>query len=231
MTRNAKSDGSNGEATIRKQIMVLDDHPLVCKGLEELLATTPDLRVVAAFGTAAEALEKFQEHVPDLLLLDLSLPGISGFDFLKDLRIQYPELTVIVLSMYEEAIYAERVLRQGAKGYIMKQESGETVIEAIRCVLSGGVYASPRVMSRILDQLASGGRSSEGRTGHELLCDRELQVYVLIGEGHSTKEISEKLGMSTKTVQTHREHIKVKLGLKSSAELSYSAVLWSKKES
>ncbi len=230
MAQIHKSNGSSREEAGKKKIVVLDDHPLVCKGLEELLSTTDDLKIVAMFGTVSEVLKKLEETVPDLLLLDLSLPGISGFDFLKDVRIRFPDLLVVVLSMYEEAIYAERVLRQGAKGYVMKQESGETVIEAIRCVLAGGIYASPRVMSRILMKLSSSGHSPEVRTGHELLCDRELQVYILIGEGLSTRDIAEKLGMSTKTVQTHREHIKAKLGLKNASELSYSAVLWSTKD-
>lgn len=213
-------------ANTRKSVMVLDDHPLVCRGLEELLSTTDDLEVVAKLGTVSEALKVLQKHVPDLLILDLSLPGMSGFDFLKDMQINYSDIPVMVLSMYEETVYAERLLRQGAKGYVMKQESGDTILEAIRCVLEGGIYVSQDVTSRMLLRLASNKDSSSERMGHELLGDRELQVYTLIGEGHATSEIAEKLGMSPKTVQTHRERIRMKLGLKNSSELSYSAILW-----
>lgn len=226
MERQSELRKPKKDVNTRKSVVILDDHPLVCRGLEELLSTTDDLEVVAAFGTASEALKVLQRYVPDLLILDLSLPGMSGFDFLKDMQINYPDIPVMVLSMYEETVYAERLLRQGAKGYIMKKESGDTIIEAIRCVLEGGIYVSQDVTSRMLLRFTSNNHSSDERMGHELLGDRELQVYTLIGEGHATSEIAEKLGLSPKTVQTHRERIRAKLGLKNSSELSYSAILW-----
>jgi DNA-binding NarL/FixJ family response regulator len=224
----AVSRGSATNKAVKPQIMILDDHPLVCKGLEDLLTMASEMEVFAVSNNASEALQKLEKSQPDLLLLDLSLPGTGGLDFLKDLRIRYPDIPVLVLSMHEENIYAERVLHAGARGYIMKQEPGEKVIEAIRTILSGGVYASQNLLSRILGQLASSGRSGAGRIGLEALGDRELQVYSLIGEGLSTKEIATKLHLSAKTVQTHREHIKEKLGLKNASELTHSAVMCNK---
>lgn len=210
----------------KKRVMVLDDHPLVRKGLENLLATTGDLEVVAESGNTIEARTALENQVPDLLVLDLSLPGIGGLEFIKSVRNDYPNLPILVLSIHEESVYAERTLRSGARGYIMKHETGEKVIEAIRCILDGGIYVSQNLMSRILSLLSSAGRVPTVHIGPETMGDRELQVYTLIGQGYSTKEIAEKLNLSTKTVQTHREHIKAKLGLKSASELSHSAALW-----
>lgn len=222
----SRASAKNG--AVKKQIMIVDDHPLVCKGLETLLTMASELEVFAVSNNASDAVQKLEKNRPDLLLLDLSLPGTGGLDFLKDLRIRYPDMPVLVLSMHEENVYAERVLHAGARGYIMKQEPGEKVIEAIRTILAGGVYASQNLLSRILGKLASNGRNGTGRIGLEALGDRELQVYTLIGEGRSTKEIAAKLHLSAKTVQTHREHIKEKLGLKNASELAHSAVVHSK---
>ncbi len=208
--------------------MIVDDHPLVCKGLADLINDEPDLEVVAVAGNAAQATALLRQASPDLMLLDLSLPGLGGLEFLKDLKIQYPELRVLVLSMHEESVYAERVLRAGARGYIMKQEPGEKVIEAIRCVLSGNIYASPNQLTRLLRKIAANGEVNHGACGPESLADRELQVFTLIGEGCAAREIAARLSLSPKTVQTYREHIKAKLGLNSATELTRYAVLWYK---
>lgn len=214
--------------TARQTVMIVDDHPLVCKGLAGLINDEPDLKVVAVAGNAAEAMALLRHASPDLLLLDLSLPGMDGLDFLKNTRNEYPGLSVLVISMHEESVYAERVLRAGARGYIMKQEPGEKVIEAIRCVLSGNLYASQTLLTRLLQKIAGNGEVLNGDGRPESLADRELQVFSLIGEGCAASEIAERLNLSPKTVQTYREHIKAKLGLKSAMELTRYAVLWYK---
>ena len=215
-----------GEA--KHTVMIVDDHPLVCKGLAELIREEPDLEVIAVVGTAADAMAALGRTCPDLMLLDLSLPGVGGLDLLKNARTQYPGLQVLVLSMHEESVFAERSLRAGAQGYIMKQEPGEKVIEAIRCVLSGNIYASPDQLTRLLRKIASNGEVDRKACGPESLADRELQVFTLIGEGCAAREIAARLNLSPKTVQTYREHIKAKLGLNSATELTRYAVLWYK---
>lgn len=224
------SGDKHGLVTAKKKIMLVDDHPLVGQGLKTRMCTTPDLEISWMASNAPAALQMIAEEVPDLMILDISLPGTSGLDLLKDVKIGYPDLPVLVLSMHEESVYAGRVLRAGAKGYIMKQEPGEKVIEAIRCVLSGGVYASPALVSSLLQTFASDTPAVSLKTGPARLGDRELQVYTLIGNGLSTKEIASQLNLSTKTVQTYREHIKRKLGLSSAMALVHSATQWIRDE-
>ena len=220
--------GEIGAADRKKSIMILDDHPLVCEGIAALIREDESLEVVAMFYTVADAMQGLREQLPDLLLLDISLPKTNGLDVLKDLRAQHPELDVLVVSMHDENVYAEHAMRLGAKGYIMKQEASDKIVEAILQVLRGGVYASPAILSRLLSRLSGNDGRQKPQTGLESLATRELQVYTLIGEGCSTLEISEQLKISPKTVQTHREHIKEKLGLKTSAELGHSAWTWRK---
>lgn len=209
-----------------KLIMILDDHPLVCEGLAALIRQHDGLEVAATCNTVPDALRVLRERLPDLLLLDISLPKTSGLDVLKNLRAQYPDLDVLVVSMHDESVYAEHVVRLGAKGYVMKAEACEKIVEAILHVLGGGVYASPSVLSKILARLSTNGRRHGVQSGIDSLAERELQVYTLIGEGLTAGEIAEQLKISPKTVQTHREHIKEKLGLKTSAELNHSAWTW-----
>ncbi len=223
---NHEATSKSGDGAGRQRVMILDDHPLVCEGLSALIREREELAVMGAYGSVSDAMQALQTQLPDLLLLDISLPKASGLDVLKDLRVQYPSLQVLVVSMYDEALYAELVFRLGARGYIMKQEASEKIVEAILHVLSGGVYASENVTSKMLSRLCANGHRKQEETGLALLADREVQVYTLIGEGCSTREIAERLGVSLKTVQTHREHIKGKLGFKTSAELTRSAMLW-----
>ena len=218
--------GTSGKRTI----MIVDDHPLVCKGLEELIKGALDLEVFAVAGNAIQATDTLRQGLPDLMLLDLSLPEASGLDLLKNVRINYPDLPVLVLSMHEENVYGERVLRAGARGYIMKQEPGEKVIEAIRCVLNGDIFASPNLLTNLLQKFTVNGDVKRGTGRPDTLADRELQVYSLIGEGLSSREIAKRLHLSPKTIQTYREHLKAKLGLKNASELTRSAVLWSLEE-
>lgn len=210
----------------RKKILIVDDHPLVSRGLSVLIQAEPDLDVVAVASNVAEALSAIQASLPDLVLLDISLPGRSGIELLKDLHIQHPELCVLMLSMHEESVYAERALRSGAKGYIMKSEPGEKVVSAIRCVLEGGLYVSPAIASRMLRFYVTSKDGRDSRSAIENLSDRELQVLTQIGSGLASREIAGKLHLSVKTVQTHRENIKRKLGLGSAAELAHYATHW-----
>ena len=224
-----EADGVTGKGLAKKRILLVDDHPLVGKGLGTLLNTTGDLAICAEAGNVQEATCLIAQESPDLVILDISLPGASGLEFLKDIQVRDPGLPVLVLSMHEESVYAERVLRAGAKGYIMKQEPGATVIEAIRSVLAGNLYMSPSLVSRMLKVFVSNGASeAPKKSGPEALGDRELQVYTLIGNGFTTKEIASQLNLSPKTVQTYREHIKSKLGLRKASELVHDATQWAK---
>ena len=231
MNVNGGIGSGSGRAAVeavgrKKRIMILDDHPLVCEGIAALIREDESLEVMAMCYSVPDALKVLQTRLPDLLLLDLSLPKTSGLDVLKDLRLQYPALDVLVVSMHDESVYAEHVVRLGAKGYVMKQEASDKIVEAILHVLRGGIYASPNVLSTLLSRLSAGVRRQGAATGLESLATRELEIFTLIGEGLTAHEIAESLNISTKTVQTHREHIKEKLGLKTSSELNHAAWTW-----
>lgn len=221
-----RSSFSDGE----KKILLVDDHPLVREGIATLIRATPDLKISAEVGSAAEALAAIEAERPDLVLLDISLPGTSGIDLLKELHVRFPRLLVLVLSMHEESVYAERALRAGAHGYIMKQEPGAKVIEAVRCVLRGELYVSQTLAARMVKLFVTNKQGKDTRTSVERLSDRELQVYSLIGNGVSTQEIAGKLDLSVKTIQTYREHIKRKLGLRNATDLVHHATHWVENE-
>lgn len=209
-----------------KRIVLVDDHPLVREGLATLIRTAPDLSVAGEVGNAAETLQLLEAETPDLILLDLGLPGASGIELLKDLRVRYPRVRVLVLSMHEESVYAERVLRAGAQGYIMKHEPGERIIDAIRCVLRGELYVSPNIATHMVKLFVGGKQGVDVRSSIEQLSDRELQVYTFIGKGMSTQQIAEHLHLSSKTIQTYREHIKRKLSLRNATDLVHHATHW-----
>jgi DNA-binding NarL/FixJ family response regulator len=230
--KNKKRDakGSPSSSQDEKKILLVDDHPLVREGIATLIRAEPDLRISAEAGSAAEALQAIEEEMPDLVLLDISLPGTSGIELLKDLHIRYPRLFVLVLSMHEESVYAERALRAGAHGYIMKQEPGAKVVEAVRCVLRGELYVSPSLAARMVKLFVANKQGKDSRTSVERLSDRELQVYSYIGSGLSTQEVAAKLHLSVKTIQTYREHIKRKLGLRNATDLVHHATHWVENE-
>ena len=225
-TQKKSARGAVDAAGQPKRIMLVDDHPLVRQGLATLIRTTADQEVSAEVGSAAEAQLALENGIPDLMLLDISMPGVNGIDLLKDLHIRYPGLRVLVISMHEESVYAERALRAGARGYIMKHEPGLKVLEAIRCVLGGELYVSPAIASQMLKLFVSSKSGCDKRTDMERLSDRELQVYTQIGNGLATREIAEQFALSCKTIQTYREHIKRKLGLRSATELVHHATHW-----
>jgi DNA-binding NarL/FixJ family response regulator len=218
-------DGPAGTSADPAQILIVDDHPIVRHGLAQLINDERGLNVCGSAATPAEAMVLLDEKIPHLVIVDLSLGDESGLDLLKSLHSQHPDLPVLVLSMHDEAYYADRVLRAGAMGYIMKQEAAEQMISAIHQVLSGKVYLSESMAASMLTRFV-GRKVVRGGTPVDHLTDRELQVLELIGKGLGTRQIAEKLHLSVKTVENHREHIKAKLKLRTSAELVRYAVRW-----
>jgi len=209
----------------RKRILLVDDHPFMRAGLAQLIERQADLTVCAEAGNPTEALQAIVKTRPELILSDLTMPGRSGLEFVKDLVAAEPDISVLVVSMHDEVVYAERALRAGARGYIMKEAGGEALLAAIRRVLGGEVYVSPRMSARILEGLSA--RKPRGSSSPiEKLTDREFEVFQLIGQGKSTRDIAEQLHLSSKTVDVHRSHIKEKLELKDATALIRHAVRW-----
>lgn len=202
----------------------MDDHPLVREGLAARISVERDLEVCCSTADPKEALALFHAGRPELVVVDLALKHGSGFDLIKTLVAAGPAVKVLVVSAYEEELFAERVLRAGAHGYLNKQELQGTVIEAIRTVLGGGIYLSAAMAQRIANQVIS---RRGAQSGFEALSDRELQVLELIGRGSGTREIAGQLRISVHTVESHRENIRLKLGLRNGTELLRRAVLWS----
>jgi DNA-binding NarL/FixJ family response regulator len=226
MARRKEDDETKRRSAIRSRILLVDDHPLVREGLATLIRATPDLAVAGEASSAEEACQKLSEDQPDLAMIDLSLPGMGGIDLIKLVRERYPRVRVLVLSMHEENIYAERVLRAGAHGYIMKQAPGSKIIEAVRIVLRGEVYVSPAIAARLLQLIVDGDNGACRRSSIEGLSNRELQVFTSIGMCMATQEIADQLHLSVKTIQTYREHIKRKLALRNSTDLIHYAAQW-----
>lgn len=211
-----------------KRVIIVDDHPIVREGLVERINRHPDLKVCAEAENAREALAAVASHAPDLVVVDLNLPGQGGLELIKDLRALYPQLPVLVLSMHDESLFAERALRAGARGYISKQVGGQKLLEALRHVLDGHVYLSESVSDSILGSITSNSPTTPP-SPLALLSDRELDVFKLIGLAKQTRQIARELHMSVKTVEAHRASIKRKLNLKSGPELTRQAVLWVEK--
>lgn len=208
----------------KKQILIVDDHPMMRQGLAQLINHEPDLHVCCEADTANQALKAIPEHKLDLLLADISLPGKNGLELIKDVRALYPKLPVLVISMHDEAVYADRVLRAGGRGYIMKQEGGKMLMVAIRQVLSGGIYVSNKMSSRILEIFSGAANKSDSPL--ELLSDREFEIFQLIGQGKGTREMAGQLLLSVKTVEVHRANIRKKLRLKTGADVVHYAIRW-----
>lgn len=208
----------------RARILLVDDHPVVRDGLAEMINRQPGLRICGEAEDRARALTAIETCQPDLAIIDLALKGSSGIELIKDIRARYPELLVLVVSMHDEMVYAERALRAGASGYVNKHEAATKIVAAIQRVLKGGIYLSDRMTAQIAAKLA--GRAQGAPT--EGLADRELQVFELIGKGFSTREIAGQLHLSDSTVETYRARIKEKLRLKDANELLRSAILWNR---
>jgi DNA-binding NarL/FixJ family response regulator len=209
----------------KKTVFVVDDHPLLRQGLALLINQQQDLEVSGEAEEAQAAMQAICKKNPDILIVDISLNGPDGLDLLKNIRALYPDLPVLILSMHDEAIYAERALRARANGYIMKQEATEKVLVAVRRILNGEVYLSDRMANKMLQQYI-GGSPAAIQSRISALSDRELEVFCLIGEGRGTREIAEELHLSIKTVETYQAHIKEKLSLHSGRELIQHAVQW-----
>jgi DNA-binding NarL/FixJ family response regulator len=194
-------------------------------GLAQFINKQPDMETCGEAGNAAEAMQQLSAFKPDLVLTDITMPGKGGIEFIKDLLVLKPELPVLVVSMHDENLYAERVLRAGARGYIMKEAGGENLLAAIRQVLSGQVYVSPKISAKILGNLSA--RKPRGSSSPiEKLSDREFEIFQLIGQGKATRDIALELHLSPKTVEVHRAHIKTKLELKDATSLVHQAIRW-----
>jgi DNA-binding NarL/FixJ family response regulator len=212
-------------ATKRTRLLIVDDHPITRAGLVHLINRQPDMVVCGEAENAAKALDAVDAGKPDLMLVDIALPGKSGLELIKDIKAIHPGLPTLVISMHDESLYAERVLRAGARGYITKHEGGEKLMQAIRHVLSGQIYVSEKMSAHIL-KILSGGPVAPAGSLNARLSDREFEVFELLGEGVSAREIARRLHLSTKTVDAHRANIKTKLFIKTTAELISYAARW-----
>ncbi len=205
------------------RILIVDDHPLVRSGFAQLIGDCPDLEVCGEAGNMSEALQQIEASNPDLAIIDLSLAGGSGLDLIERIKSRNGKILMLVASMHDETLYAERVLAAGARGYINKQEAQDRIIQAIRQVLSGKVYLSQQMTDRLLSGMVD---ANQDKRDIDSLSNRELQVFELIGRGVATSQMAEQLNLSVKTIETHQAHIKKKLGLGSAHELNQRAIRW-----
>ncbi|MCF7855110.1 MAG: response regulator transcription factor [Candidatus Pacebacteria bacterium] len=208
----------------KARVIVVDDHPVVRRGLAQLINHETDLEVCKETGSAQETLKAISEQEPDIVVLDLTLGDTNGFSLIKDIKMRHKGVAVLVLSMHDESLYAERALRAGAQGYIMKEEATERVIGAIRRVLKGDIHLSEKMSTRLLSQMLGGTKDHQSHLS--CLSDRELEVFELIGRGLQTRQIAEKLHLSVKIIETHRANIKRKLDLGNAIELLQYATQW-----
>jgi len=207
------------------RILIVDDHPLMRKGLIMSLSDDPEFEVCAQASDAEEAMSLVESENPDLVIVDISLPGMSGLELIKQLHAIRPELFTLVVSRHDESLYAERAIRAGARGYVMKLEAGDVMTKAVRRVLSGGIYVSEEINEKLLMGMAA-GHTLTNHSPLDVLSDRELEVFELTGKGFGTREISERLHLSVKTVESYRARIKTKLNLSTASELMQHAVQW-----
>jgi DNA-binding NarL/FixJ family response regulator len=209
----------------KQKVLIVDDHPILRKGLAMLINQEPDLVVIAEADNAQKALEMIEKHKPDMLIVDISLPGIDGIELIKTVKLRYRNLPSLVVSMHDETLFAERALRAGARGYIMKQEALERVLVAIRRILAGEIFVSDKITTNMLEKLVSvDGKATNSAV--DLLSNRELTVFRMIGQGIKTSQIAEKLHLSVKTIESYRSHIKEKLKLNDGTDLLKYAIQW-----
>ncbi len=213
----------NESANRAHRVLIVDDHPIVRQGLRQLIDQEDDLKVCGEAADVREAHAALQQTQPNVVVLDLSLRGSNGIDLIKDIRSKYGQLPVLVFSMHDESIYAERLLSAGANGYIMKEATADQLLSALRRVLAGELYVNENVRTRMMERVAVGGRKQTGdRT--ERLSNRELEILGLLGRGKTIREVAESLNLSGKTIDTHRQRIKKKLGLQTSAQVTQFAI-------
>ncbi len=212
------------------RIILVEDHPIVRQGLAQLINLQPGLSVVGEAETAARALELIRATKFDLVVLDVSLPKTNGLELIKQVKAEKPQLPMLVISMHDEMLYAERALRAGARGYVMKKEPSEKMILAINRVLKGEIYVSDRMKQKMLQHLVNNKVTEENSSPLDHLSDRELEVFQHLGNGFSTRQIAEQLNLSVKTIESYRENLKLKLNVKTGAELIQHAIQWMKNE-
>lgn len=217
----------NGGETTR--IFLVDDHPLMRQGVAQLINAQPDMVVCGEAEDAPSAMKGMEESQPDAAIIDISLRGANGIELIKNLKALYKFLPILVLSMHDEAVYAQRILRAGALGYVMKQDAAEKVVIALRRIMSGEIYVNEKVGSQMLHQALT-GRGKADTSPIDRLSDRELEVIQKIGEGRPTRDIAQDLKVSVKTIESHRAHIKEKIGLKNASELVKFSVQWVENE-
>jgi len=219
---------SKNQVGLRKpktRVLLVDDHPILRRGLAQLINQEADMAVCGEAEDAPKAFEAFSTLQPDVAVVDISLKGGNGIELIKNVKARFPDLPILVLSMHDESLYAERALRAGSLGYIMKEEAIEQVLVAIRRVLLGEIFLSDKMKTKMLQQLAS-GKAKAFMSPIENLTDRELEVFRLIGEGRGTRQIAAELHLSVRTVEAYREYIKGKLNLKNATELVQHAFHW-----
>lgn len=216
---SVRTDGEHAK------VLIVDDHAFLRRGLAEIIDDLQDAVVCGEAAGVAEALEQIEHCQPDVVVIDISLADGNGLDLTREIKSLWPEIKILVSSMHDEALFAERALRAGALGYVSKSDDVETFIAALRRVLEGQVSLSQRMTNRLLNRVVAGG-SSPTRSPLEALSNRELEVFELIGNGRSTKEIASQLDLSRKTIETYREHIKTKLKLRNGSELTRQAMQW-----
>lgn len=210
----------------KSRVFIVDDHAMFREGLRQLIDREADLTVCGDVADATEAMREIREKKPDLVIADISLSGTTGIDLIKNLKAEFEDLPVLVVSMHEESLYAERALRAGAMGYVMKQEPAKTVKLAIRKVLAGDIHLSDKMSAAMLAKFMRGGRADQPVSPIETLSDRELEVFRMLGEGKATRQIAEELDLTIATINSFRNRIKEKLNLKNSSELILHAVQW-----
>ena len=207
------------------RIYIVDDHPLVRQGLSQIVASEADMEICGEAEDSPAAIRGVGEANPDAIIVDISLKGANGIELIKNLKAIHDDIPILVFSMHDETIYAQRALRAGAKAYVMKKESPSKVIDAIRKIIQGEIYVSPSVADQVLHQIVS-GPGNVSTSPVDRLTDRELEVVQLIGRGLSSREVAESLHLSVKTIESHRAHVKEKLSLRNATELVQFSVQW-----
>ena len=210
---------------MKNKVIIVDDHPLMRKGLALTLQTEGDMDITGQCDSAEAAMDMLETVDAEVAIVDISLPGMSGLELIKHLQVFKPEIKIVVVSRHDEALYAERAIRAGARGYVMKLEAGEVIVDAVQRVLNGGIYVSQEINERLLMGMLT-GKNTHSASPLEILSDRELEVFELTGHGLTTRDIAERLHLSVKTVESYRARIKNKLDLHNSTELMQHAVQW-----
>lgn len=211
------------------KVLLVDDHPITRQGMKALVNQQPNLEVCGEADNAAYAIELVGKLQPDLAIVDIALKTTNGIELTKNIKVQAPNLPVLIVSMHDEGLYAERALRAGAMGYLMKQEAGEKIVQAIQRLLQGEIYLSDKIKEKMLHRFVN--KKGDGMVfSIDTLSDREMEVFQLIGNGYSTRQIAQKLNLSSKTIDSYREHLKLKLNLDSGAELVRHAIQWARNE-